>query len=90
MHIDLILASQFLPQIVEVFGARKKGLQIGRFLESNFMTFRHHSQESIDSLGHLVFWPRDGNNVAGLFSIGKIDFAIPLLLQILDFGESGN
>lgn len=80
MYVNLILASQFLPQVIEVFGTAEESLQLGRFLKSNLVAFGHHSQEGINGLGNLVFWAGDRNNVAGLLSIWKVDLAVPLLL----------
>lgn len=54
------------------------------------MAFRDHPKEGINSLRHLVLWPRDSDDVAGLLSAREIDLAIPLLFELLDFRKSSN
>jgi len=54
------------------------------------MTFRHHSQKGVKGLGDLILRTRDRNNITGLFRARKVDFTIPLLLEVFDISQTSN
>ena len=51
------------------------------------MAFRHHAEECVYCLWYLIFRTGYGDNVTGLFSVRKVNLAVPFLLQILDFRQ---
>lgn len=90
MHVDLVLVAHLGTQVGLKVRGSKEGFEFVSLLKGNFMTLRHHAEESVHSLGDLIFWSRDGHNVACLFCARKVNFAIPLLLEVLDLGKPGN
>ena len=80
MHVNFVLIAELLLEVVEKPVRREECLQVIGLLEGDFVAFRNHTQECVNSLRDLVLGTRDADQIARLFGAGKVDLAVPFLL----------
>ena len=84
MHLNFILRLQLATNFGGEFIRFEELAELVCAVEGQFMSFRDHSEESINSLRDLVFRTRYGDDIARLLGAWEIDLAIPLLLKFFD------
>jgi hypothetical protein len=89
-HLHLVLTLQLGDKIMRKLGRLQKLDQLWATSKHQLMFIWDHAEKLVNAVRHLPLWASDSDFVTRLLSARKVDFAVVLLLKLVNFRETSN